>query len=215
MARPALTSEQRRDQEHRQQRQLLRGMAESIGEKGYSATTIADVVRYARVSKSTFYAHFADKEECFVELYSAATDTVLAAMEASDLEAGAAGLPWREHLRAVNRAYLQALTAGGPLTRALLVDVLTAGPAAQTMRRDVVDRYVRLMRRVADGLRRGDPDLNKLAPSTVLGIVGGINEIVLQAIETGPVEAVTELDDVAAGLWAAVLTAAPVSPGDR
>ena len=111
MARPALTSEQRRDQEHRQQRQLLRGMAESIGEKGYSATTIADVVRYARVSKSTFYAHFADKEECFVELYSAATDTVLAAMEASDLEAGAAGLPWREHLRAVNRAYLQALTA--------------------------------------------------------------------------------------------------------
>ena len=32
--------------------------------------TIADVVRVARVSKRTFYEHFADKEACFLALYA-------------------------------------------------------------------------------------------------------------------------------------------------
>jgi AcrR family transcriptional regulator len=215
MARPALTSEQRGEQERRQQRQLLRGLAQSIGEKGYGATTIADVVRLARVSKSTFYAHFADKEECFVALYSAATDGVLERMARADREAAEAGVPWPEHLRAVNGAYLEALASGGPLTRSLLVEIQTAGPSAQTMRRDVADRYVRLMRRVVDGLRRAEPRLRKLSDEVVLALVGGINELVLSTIERGPVEAIAGLDDVTLELWAAVLTAPPAPRAGR
>jgi AcrR family transcriptional regulator len=95
MARPALTSEQRTDQNRRHHRQLLQGMARGVSEKGYGTTTIADVVREARVSKSTFYAHFADKEACYVALYSAAVDNVLDAMRAADAVAAAEGLPWR------------------------------------------------------------------------------------------------------------------------
>ena len=47
---------------------LLDGLADSIGERGYRATTVADVVRNAKTSKRTFYDEFASKEECFVEL---------------------------------------------------------------------------------------------------------------------------------------------------
>ena len=56
---------------------LTAGLAASIAEKGYAATTIADVVRHARVSKRTFYEHFADKEACFLALYSETTDALL------------------------------------------------------------------------------------------------------------------------------------------
>jgi hypothetical protein len=83
------------------------------------------------------------------------------------------------------------------------------------MRRDVFGRFVRLIRRVADGLRRADPHLRRLSPDTVLAVVGGINELVVHAIERGPVEAIADLDDVAVELWAAVLTAPPVPQGDR
>src|SRR4051794_9842021 len=47
---------------------LLEGMAVSIRERGFLATSIADVVRHARTSRRTFYEHFADKEACYVEL---------------------------------------------------------------------------------------------------------------------------------------------------
>ena len=57
---------------------LEAGLAEAIAEKGYAAATIADVVRHARVSKRTFYEHFADKEECFLALYSDSSDELLA-----------------------------------------------------------------------------------------------------------------------------------------
>jgi AcrR family transcriptional regulator len=73
MARPALTTHQR------------------VSENGYRETTIADVVREARVSKSTFSAHFAD-EDCYVALYSAAVDNVLDAVrEAHDADRGPGG----------------------------------------------------------------------------------------------------------------------------
>jgi AcrR family transcriptional regulator len=207
MARPALTTEQRSVQDRRHHRQLLEGMAACVGGKGYGATTIADVVREARVSKSTFYTHFADKEECYVALYSAASNNVLDAMREADLAAGAAGTAWREHLVAVNAAYLGVLAAGGEVTRSLLVEVQTAGPSALAMRRDVLSRYVRLMRGVCDALRRGEPQLRKLTPDIALGVVGGVNEVVMAAIEIGPVEAVTDLVEVATDLWAAHLTA--------
>jgi AcrR family transcriptional regulator len=207
MARPALTARQRSVQDCRHHRRLLRAMAACVGQKGYAATTIADVVREARVSKSTFYAHFADKEECYVALYSAASDNVLRAMRAADRQAAAAALPWRAHLRAVNAAYLEVLAGGGELTRSLLVEVQAAGPSAAAMRRDVLSRYVALMRDICDALGRDDPRLRPLPPAIALGVVGGVNEIVMEALETGPAAEVPRLVDVVTDLWAAQLSA--------
>ena len=69
-------------------RRLLDGLAESITERGYRATTVADVVRSAKTSKRTFYDEFASKEECFVELLAANNDDLIARiMAAVDTEA--------------------------------------------------------------------------------------------------------------------------------
>ncbi len=48
-----------------QRQRILNAMAESCAEKSFSATTIADVVGLACISRATFYKHFADKRECF------------------------------------------------------------------------------------------------------------------------------------------------------
>ena len=45
-----------------------RAWPQSIGERGYRDTTVADIVRHARTSKRTFYEQFASKEECLIEL---------------------------------------------------------------------------------------------------------------------------------------------------
>src|ERR1700722_9154512 len=58
----------------RQRERLLRAMGLCVSEQGYADTTLADVVRVARTSRSVFYKHFADKEECFLETYRQMTE---------------------------------------------------------------------------------------------------------------------------------------------
>jgi AcrR family transcriptional regulator len=56
------------DRYRRQRTDLLRAAVRLAGRKGYEGTRVADIVAEAGLSKSTFYEHFASKEECFVEL---------------------------------------------------------------------------------------------------------------------------------------------------
>ena len=48
-----------------QQQRILAAMAKSVAEKSISATTIADIVGRASISRATFYKHFTNKRECF------------------------------------------------------------------------------------------------------------------------------------------------------
>ena len=61
--------------DHRER--LIAAMAESITEKGYRDTTVADVVRIARTSRRNFYEHFADREACFLALFDATNDAMM------------------------------------------------------------------------------------------------------------------------------------------
>ena len=49
-----------------QRERLLRSVIAAVSDIGYPGVTVADIVRRARVSRAAFYAHFADKEECFL-----------------------------------------------------------------------------------------------------------------------------------------------------
>lgn len=51
----------------RSQQALLSALVELMIEKGFEETTIADIAERANVGRSTFYAHFADKESLLRE----------------------------------------------------------------------------------------------------------------------------------------------------
>ncbi|HEV7687975.1 MAG TPA: helix-turn-helix domain-containing protein, partial [Acidimicrobiia bacterium] len=60
-----------------QRGRLVDAMAQIVAEKGYPATTVADVVERAGVSRRTFYEQFADKEACFLAAYDVGLTVVL------------------------------------------------------------------------------------------------------------------------------------------
>jgi AcrR family transcriptional regulator len=158
---------------------LLEGMAAAVNEKGYAATTIADVARHARVSKRTFYEHFADREACFLACYAHGGELALDAVVAA---AGRGG-PWPERVRAATRAYLAILGARPALSRTLLVEVNGAGPRALALRRTVLERFAGLLCELVDAGRRDHPRLPELTPAMSTALVGGINELVLSTLE--------------------------------
>src|SRR5262245_20701367 len=83
-------------------RRLLDGLTVSIGERGYRATTVADIVRHARTSKRTFYDEFSSKEECFVELLAAGNREMIAKIRAA-VDPGA---DWRAQVRQAVNAWV-------------------------------------------------------------------------------------------------------------
>jgi len=178
---------------------ILWALASCMSEKGFQATTISDIARAARVSKTVVYSHFRDKEECLLELYTRSTDHVLETVRRTQDEARAAGLPWRERLRSVVRAYLAALAGGPEVAWAALVEVQAAGRPALALRRAVIDRYVDLITTTAAELAEQQPDEVRSVPrELVVAAVGGINELILARVERGATAQLGEDADVAA-----------------
>src|SRR2546425_11072664 len=52
----------------RRRRQLMEAAASLFAEKGYHATSVAEIVRRERVGKGVFYWYFSSKEELFNEV---------------------------------------------------------------------------------------------------------------------------------------------------
>jgi AcrR family transcriptional regulator len=181
---------------------LLEGLAVAIVEKGYVATTIADIVRHARVSKRTFYEHFADKEACYLELYSAASDHMLAVIA----EAAAAEAPWRERLDAATRAYLTELGRIPALTRTFLMEIQAAGPRALALRREVHGRFAQQLQALTEVVATEEPRVHALTPAMATAVVGGVNELMLQAVEEGRTQRLSDLAETATALILAVVT---------
>src|SRR5262245_15505666 len=75
---------------------LIEALGESIVDRGYAATTIADVVACAQTSKRTFYEFFADKEECFLAAYSTVSDQLIETIAA----AASPSFSWRQQVQA-------------------------------------------------------------------------------------------------------------------
>jgi AcrR family transcriptional regulator len=186
------------DDGHRRGR-ILRALATSMAEKGYQGTTIADIARAGRVSKTVVYAHFRDKEQCLLELYTRSTDRVLETVRRAQDEARTAGLPWRERLRSVIGAYLAALASGPEVAWAALVEVQAAGRPALALRRVVIDRYVDLITSFAAELAAEHPDEVRTVPrELVVAAVGGINELILARVERGEAAQLVLDSDIAA-----------------
>ncbi len=183
---------------------ILWALATCMAQKGYRATTIADIARAGRVSKTVVYMHFRDKEHCLLELYSRATDRVLETVRTA--EAQAANLPWRDRLRVVTATYLETLASGPAVAWAALVEVQAAGRSALTLRRDVIDRYVDLLSGTAAELAERHPaEVRSVSRSLVLAAVGGINELMLARVERGEAERLPEDAGVAADVLIGLL----------
>jgi AcrR family transcriptional regulator len=159
-----------------QRGRMLVAMAEAVAERGYARTAVADVIERARVSRRTFYEHFANKQECFLAAYDAGVDLLLGAI---DRAVAAAGPDLRAGATAGTRAYLEALAANPAFARTFLIEVLAAGPEALARRAAVHERFAEQLAGVVEEAGLVAP------PYVVRACVGAIHELVSDRILHG------------------------------
>lgn len=155
---------------------LLEATAKAVAAKGYADTTIADIVREAGVSRRTFYEHFATKAACFIALYGAASHNAVKVLRAAiDPERN-----WETQVEQAMQAYFGCLSQNPVLMRTLFVEILGLGAEGLAARRKVNQEIASLMLDVVNSARGAQ---EPLSPDMAMAVVGGINELVLAAIE--------------------------------
>jgi AcrR family transcriptional regulator len=165
-----------------QRTRMLAAMVDAMADKGYVATSVADVIAGAGVSRETFYQQFASKLDCFLAAFAVAEEVVVGAMAEA---AAGDGAPADRADRAVT-AYLDTLAAEPGVARLFLVEVHAAGPEA-------IRRRAELQRRVVEdlasrlGLAR---DADRFTASLV---VAGVGALVTLPVVEGDREAIRAL----------------------
>jgi AcrR family transcriptional regulator len=114
---------------------VLRALAATVAEKGYKATTVAEVVERAGTSQRVFYGHFENKEDAFL----AALDSGSAQMLATVLPAFRRANTWEESVRAAYEAMFSFGIEEPEYTQMGAVEMYTVGRRALQTRDGVME----------------------------------------------------------------------------
>jgi AcrR family transcriptional regulator len=162
-------------------RRLLDGLATSIGERGYRATTVADIVRHARTSKRTFYSQFPSKEQCFLELLHADVEKLAEEIQAAvDPDAD-----WHRQIRQAVEAYVGHIEARPAITLSWIRELPSLDAVARPFQRRGMQLLTSLLIDLSgsSGFQKvGLPPLTR--PLAVI-LVGGLRELTALAVEDG------------------------------
>lgn len=179
-----------------QRARIMLALADVMGEQGYAATSVADVIGRAGVSRQTFYEQFSSKQDCFLATFDAAGDLLLG-------ELGAPGArDDREtpivHFDRLLRRYLDVLAESAGPARVLLVECHAAGAEAMARRSALQSRIATAL---AEVLERDD-DRGRFACTVLVAAVGSL---VTEPLVTGDLDALRALRAPIVDLVAAAL----------
>jgi AcrR family transcriptional regulator len=172
-----------------QRGRLICAIADSVAANGYAATSVADVIALAGVSRKTFYEHFADKEACFLAAYDSGAEAIYGAM----LESVDGLDSWEEILDSVLTTWLEFLDADLAFTRAYMIEFWGAGDAARERWKLRRDRTAGLLKALHERIREADPTVTVVPDTVVAAAVGGVNRVVISTVLDHDGESLTSL----------------------
>ncbi len=127
-------SSRRRQVSRLHRSRLLAGAVTVAEEVGYAQTTVSRIAQRAGVSRGTFYALFADRDDCLAAVYADLVEAVVEELSRLRLDE----LPWRERIRNGLVAILGLLDAEPALARVCFVECARGGPQLTAAREQAV-----------------------------------------------------------------------------
>jgi AcrR family transcriptional regulator len=174
-------------------------MVATVAEKGYEATTVADLVELSGVSRSAFYRHFEDKEACFLAAIEAMVEPALTTLAVDPENAG------MEQARAAFAFFIQLVVDQPAAAKMCIVEVYAAGPEGAAL----IDRTMQRVEKAAKALLDQVPDKKGLPEEIAHAIVGGVQKVIHKRLYRDQVDQLPGLVDQ---LWDWIFCY-PVPPG--
>jgi AcrR family transcriptional regulator len=190
-----------RDEVERNQRERLFGaMVAAVAEKGYDATTVADLVKLSGVSRSAFYRHYDDKQACFLAAVQAMVDAALQRVGADETAP-----PGIERARQAFESLIELIVSQPAASKMCVVEVYAAGPEGAALLERMTDQATALAALLLEQV----PERRGMPIELVRSIVGGIQKVIHKRLYRGQEE---ELPGLVQELWD-WLFCYPVPPG--
>jgi AcrR family transcriptional regulator len=178
-----------------QRDRLLAALVAVVAERGYADATVADLLDLSGVSRSAFYRHFANKQECFL----AAFDAIVAAAATGVARAYTADGPLDERLRGALEAFAEFVVAQPAAAQIAFVEYFAVGAEAMDRAELATTAFQEL---ILDGYR-SVPERAGVPPLVVRGLLGGIRKIAHTRLRRGQADA---LPGLVPALWECALT---------
>jgi AcrR family transcriptional regulator len=191
----------------RQRERLVRAIVLCASDRGYERTTIGDVVRVARVSRSAFYENFTDKEACFLEAYRQMTAAFIGASlkEASRVES------WDEKLDVGILTYFRFMGSHPEVAHSTVVEIHSAGRAGAKARATALRQWMRTIEGVAILAAREGVEVRQLGEAAYAAIVLTAEAYVQEYAHRRQLDRVVEKASDVQALARALFTPASVS----
>jgi AcrR family transcriptional regulator len=155
-----------------QRERIVTALVDAVAERGYHATTVADITKGASVSRRTFYEHFTDKEACFLAAYEMVSDHIRTSMQA----AAESFEEWPQQVRAALATMLRFLAGEPELARLCMIEPVAAGGEVATRHRATMQGFVEVLKAGRPGNGRPLPE------ATEETLVGGIVSLIVREL---------------------------------
>jgi AcrR family transcriptional regulator len=190
-----------------QRGRLLSAFVRLAADRGVAAVTISDIVREAGTAKRTFYEHFRDKDDCFLQAFEVASELMVGTV--IDTVAAEPDPVLRIDLGA--RAYLEALVAHPEFTRLFLTHMRAGGPQLAQRWTAWVESLANVLVQWREESRSARPDLNLPSLTTLqaTAAISAVNEIVSITLLRDGIDGIPTISDELVALTVAFLTADP------
>jgi AcrR family transcriptional regulator len=187
----------REEAKRNQRERLFAAMVATVAEQGYEATTVADLVDLSGVSRSAFYRHFGDKQECFI--------AAIEALVGPALETAEAGLEPPGDVKLAKQAFemlIKQIVAQPAASKMCFVEVYAAGPEGVALVDRTIDAFEALVKQMLDQM----PGHEGMPPEIVRALIGGIQKVIHKRLYRGQEQ---ELLKLAPQLWDWLLSNPP------
>lgn len=161
---------------------LLDGLEQSIEHRGgYRDTTLADIVRYARASRRTFYLVFDTKDEALLALVDKNDADLIAELErAVDPHA-----EWREQVAQSIEAYFSHVAGHRALYLCAIRELPFLGEVAAPVIRRGSEGMSALIYKLSDNEEFWRAGLGPAPRQLAMMVIGALNELVADILESG------------------------------
>jgi AcrR family transcriptional regulator len=152
-------------------------MVEAVARHSFGGTTLRELVALAGVSRTTFYEHFENKQDCFLATF----DAIVAELEVRVGEAYRSGGDFRDRLVAGVGAFMQIAVEEPAAASLAAVDSLTLGAAGIEHRQRAAEAFEALVQQSFDH----SPSERDVSATTVRAIVAGIRGVTYRHLRSG------------------------------
>jgi AcrR family transcriptional regulator len=145
---------------------ILHACLQVSSEKGYAASTIADITAVAHIDRRVFYKHFRDKQDAFQATLEHAFQQTIATSATAFFSAPS----WPERVWEAGHAFTQLLATNPPLARFAFIEAYTLGPTAVHRFEDLRSAYTIFLQEGRQQPRAGIPPPTDTALEAIAAI---------------------------------------------